>query len=98
MNLLHNARIHTLDSARPTASALLIDRGQILAVGGDELFDHRAEKHDLGGRVVLPGLTDAHIHLQHYSLSLQKIDSFLGFCTHFIYPIFPYNLLIVKLI
>jgi hypothetical protein len=74
MKLLLNARIHTLDSARPTASALLIDRAQILAVGGDELLDSRAEREDLGGRIVLPGLTDAHIHLQHYALSLQKVD------------------------
>ena len=33
-----------------------------------------AEKIDLGGRFVLPGLTDAHIHLQAYSLGLQKVD------------------------
>ena len=74
MKLLYNARIHTLNPAQQTASALLIDRGEILAVGGDELLDTRAEKFDLGGRVVLPGLTDAHIHLQHYALGLQKID------------------------
>jgi hypothetical protein len=74
MRLLYNARIHTLDSSQPTASALLIDRGEILAVGGDELLEARADKQDLGGRVVLPGLTDAHIHLHHYSLSLQKVD------------------------
>jgi predicted amidohydrolase YtcJ len=74
MKLLFHARIHTLNPAQETASALLIDRGEIIAVGGDELLDSRAEKFDLGGRVVLPGLTDAHIHLQHYALSLQKID------------------------
>ncbi len=74
MRLLHNARIHTLNSAQPTASALLIERGEILAVGDDELLETRAEREDLGGRVVLPGLTDAHIHLQNYALSLQKID------------------------
>jgi predicted amidohydrolase YtcJ len=74
MQLLYNARIHTLNPAQPTASTLLIERGEILAVGGDELIDSRAEKFDLGGRVVLPGLTDAHIHLQHYALGLQKID------------------------
>lgn len=74
MNLLFNARIYTLNPAQETASALLIDRGEIVAVGGDELLDARAEKFDLGGRVVLPGLTDAHIHLQHYALGLQKID------------------------
>ena len=33
-----------------------------------------AEKQDMDGRVILPGLTDAHLHLKHYSLSLQKID------------------------
>jgi predicted amidohydrolase YtcJ len=28
----------------------------------------------MGGKTILPGLTDAHLHLQHYALSLQKID------------------------
>ncbi|MEW6028469.1 MAG: amidohydrolase [Chloroflexota bacterium] len=74
MRLLYNALVRTLDSSRPIASALLIDRGEIVAVGGEELLEARAEKQDLGGRVVLPGLTDAHIHLHHYSLGLQKID------------------------
>lgn len=74
MKLLHNARIYTLNPAQETASALLIDRGEIVAVGGEELLDARDEKFDLGGRVVMPGLTDAHIHLQYYSLGLQKID------------------------
>lgn len=74
MKLICNARIHTLNPAQETASALLIERGEIVAVGGNELLDARAERFDLGGRVVLPGLTDAHIHLQHYALGLQKID------------------------
>lgn len=74
MKLLYNARIHTLNPAQETASALLIERGEIIAAGGDELLDARAEKFDLGGRVVLPGLTDAHIHLHHYALGLQKVD------------------------
>jgi hypothetical protein len=29
---------------------------------------------DLDGRAVIPGLTDAHIHLEQYALGLQKID------------------------
>lgn len=74
MKLLFNARIHTLNPAQETASALLIERGEIVAVGGDELLGARAEKFDLRGRTVLPGLIDAHIHLQHYALALQKID------------------------
>ena len=76
MRLLHNARVHTLDPKRLLASALVIDRERILATGGDELlreFDG-AQKQDMRGRVILPGLTDAHIHLQYYALGLQKID------------------------
>src|SRR5512141_39229 len=76
MNVLHSARLYTLDRSRPLASAIVIDRGEILAVGGDELLSDfvGAEKHDLGGRVILPGLTDAHLHLHFYALALQKVD------------------------
>ena len=76
MKILHNARVHTMDPARPTASALIVDRGEVLATGGEELLAGfgDAEKEDLGGRVVLPGLTDAHLHLHFYSLALQMID------------------------
>jgi predicted amidohydrolase YtcJ len=26
------------------------------------------------GKTILPGLTDAHIHIQHYALGLSKVD------------------------
>ncbi len=76
MKILHNARIYTLDAARPQASAIAIDRGEIAAVGGDELLREFAgtPPEDLGGRVVLPGLTDAHLHLKYYALSLSQVD------------------------
>ena len=77
MKLLYNARIHTQNPAQPSASALVVDREWILAVGTSEdlLTQYpNAEKQDMRGRVILPGLTDAHLHLQHYSLGLQKID------------------------
>jgi predicted amidohydrolase YtcJ len=77
MKLIHNARVITLDPARPAAGALLIAGEMIAAVGGDELAEQAGpavEKIDLQGRVVMPGMTDAHIHLQHYALGLQKID------------------------
>lgn len=75
--LLHNARIYTLDSSRPVVSALVIGaHGQIAAIGGEELRESFpfAQREDLGGRVILPGLTDAHIHLMKYALGLQKVD------------------------
>ena len=76
MRLIHNARIYTLESARPVASALVIDSGRVVAVGGEELLTGHAyaECQDMDGRVILPGLTDAHIHLQEYALSLQAVD------------------------
>ena len=77
MRLLYNARIYTLDNTRPIASAIAIEHGHVLAVGEtDDLlkeFD-RAKKQDMEGNTILPGLIDAHIHLQNYALSLQKID------------------------
>ncbi len=76
MKLLHHAQIYTLDKSKPVASVIAIDHDEIVAVGRDELlskFDH-AEKQNIEGRVILPGLTDAHLHLQHYALALEKID------------------------
>ena len=76
MKILYNARIHTQNPSQPTASAIVIDREWIAAVGDADLFSQfpQAEKEDMHGRVILPGLTDAHLHLQYYSLGLQKID------------------------
>ena len=77
MILLYNAHIHTQNPAQPTASALVIDRERILAVGNtDDLFNQYpgAKGQDMAGRIIVPGLTDAHLHLKYYSLGLQKID------------------------
>ncbi len=77
MKILYNARIHTLDMVRPEASVLVIDRDRVAAIGGPELLDSfglRASREDMGGRVILPGLTDAHIHLMNYALGLAKVD------------------------
>jgi len=76
--ILTNALIYTLDSRQPTATALAIDGGCILAVGAtDRLlaeFGSRFEAEDLHGMVLLPGLTDAHLHLQFCALGLAMID------------------------
>lgn len=78
MKLLYNANIHTFDEKNPQASAILIARERILAVGEKEKLESIAhgkiEKQDMQGKTILPGLTDAHIHIQHYALGLTKID------------------------
>jgi predicted amidohydrolase YtcJ len=75
---LYNARIYTLDEAKPFVSALAIDQGRILMCSDDDSiraeFASRMTGVDLGGKVVIPGLTDAHIHLEYYALGLQKVD------------------------
>ncbi len=78
MKILHNATIYTLNPNAPTASALVIEHGRIVAVGGSELIDIygslTTSKEDMAGCVILPGLTDAHVHLQYYALGLKKLD------------------------
>jgi hypothetical protein len=77
--LLVNARIHTMDAGRPRASALAIAGERILAVGDDaatlrDLLAPGGSVLDLGGRCVLPGLADSHIHFAWYALSLRQLD------------------------
>jgi predicted amidohydrolase YtcJ len=76
MKILYNARVQSLDQNQSEASVIVIDRERIVAIGGPELLDEfqTASREDMNGRVILPGLTDAHIHLMHYALGLQKVD------------------------
>jgi hypothetical protein len=57
--------------------ALAVGRGRILAVGGNEailnLADRDTEKIDLGGRLVVPGFIDTHIHFYEWSLKRQDL-------------------------
>lgn len=76
--LIVNAKIVTLDERLPSASAIAIEDGHIRAVGESENlkreFDGRLPVEDMQGKILLPGLIDAHLHLQSYALSLEKID------------------------
>jgi predicted amidohydrolase YtcJ len=70
-------RAYTLDRERPVVEALAVAGEWILAAGpADELAAAfpRARRIDLGGRTVLPGLTDSHVHLLAYGLQLRRLD------------------------
>jgi predicted amidohydrolase YtcJ len=60
------AAVTTLDPARPTAQAIAVRAGRIVAVGSDAeiraVCDGSTEVIDLRGASVVPGLTDGHIH------------------------------------
>ena len=65
--ILRNARIATLlGGSRSFAQAVAIQDGRFFAVGSDEeimrLRGAKTEVIDLGGRTVIPGLNDSHMH------------------------------------
>jgi len=76
--IIYNARIFTNHPAEPEVSALAIQNGTIIATGSDAELLGRRESNltriDLAGSVVWPGLVDSHFHLEHYALSLERLN------------------------
>jgi predicted amidohydrolase YtcJ len=65
-SILRNGRIATVDGPRPFVQAVAIQDGRFLTVGSDDevmrLRSAKTEVIDLGGRTVIPGLNDSHMH------------------------------------
>ena len=65
--VLVNAKVFTADPALPYAQAVAIEDGRIVAVGNNEkvraLIGPKSRVIDAGGRLVIPGLIEAHVHL-----------------------------------
>ena len=64
--MLRHGAIYTVDAARSWAEAVAVKDGRIVFVGSDQaasaLIGPRTKVVDLGGRLVLPGFVDAHVH------------------------------------
>jgi imidazolonepropionase-like amidohydrolase len=64
--ILVNGKMFTADTANPYAQALAIKGERLLSVGTSEEISRLASPHtmriDLQGRVVIPGINDAHYH------------------------------------
>ncbi|MDF1504205.1 amidohydrolase [Roseisolibacter sp. H3M3-2] len=73
-----NARIYTVDDARPLAAAMAVRGGRVQFVGDSRgalaLRGPRTRVVDLGGRTVIPGMVDAHGHLSGLGLGLRNVD------------------------
>lgn len=76
--ILHNGRIYTVNPDQPWATAVAIRGAHIVAVGADSeilpLAGQQTDMIDLSGRLLLPGLCDAHIHFCDWSLGRRLVD------------------------
>ena len=76
--VLKAGTVVTMDPARPRATALAVRQGRIVAVGDaadvDPLIGPATRVIDLAGRAVVPGLTDAHVHVEGLGTALERLD------------------------
>jgi predicted amidohydrolase YtcJ len=70
-----NGRIRTLDPRQPLVPALAIKDGRLVFLGENgpalRLWGGRTDVVDLHGAAVVPGLTDAHLHVESFGRSLD---------------------------
>jgi predicted amidohydrolase YtcJ len=76
--ILFNARIHTVDPSRPWAEALAVAGDRLVGVGSTAdilpLAASSTRVLDAGGRLVLPGFNDAHVHLIRGAAEIVGVD------------------------
>ena len=72
--ILERGAIRTLDPALPTASALAIAGDRVAGgVGTHETALPGPERIDLGGRCVVPGFNDAHVHFPTWAVARSEV-------------------------
>lgn len=76
--IVTNARIYTVDQNRPVVDAMAIKDGRIVATGPARLITAMkgasTQLVDLGGKTVIPGMIDAHVHLLGLGQGLRTVD------------------------
>ena len=72
--ILENGVIRTLDPSLPVARALAVAGGRIAGgIGTHETALASPEVVDLGGRCVLPGFTDSHVHFATWAVAQSEV-------------------------
>ncbi|HWB55390.1 MAG TPA: amidohydrolase [Gaiellaceae bacterium] len=72
--ILENGTVRTLDPSLPRAAALAIAGERVAGgVGTHETALASPERVDLGGRCVVPGFSDAHVHFPTWSLAQHQV-------------------------
>ena len=76
--IIINARVQTMDPAKPTAEAIAVHGNRIVAVGSAseirKLSGAGTKVIDARGRLVLPGFNDAHVHFLSGGFQLASVD------------------------
>lgn len=78
--VIRNARVLTMDEAKPRAEAIAIAGNRILAVGSDAeiaaLVGPQTREVDARGATVLPGFNESHMHIFGGSAGLNTLSLF----------------------
>jgi len=77
IRILKNAKIYTGHPAAPWAENIALVDGRVKALDADALAwceTPGAEVEDMNQALILPGLTDAHIHMMWYAHSLRALN------------------------
>jgi len=73
-----NANIRTMDAKRTIARSIAVLNGKIIAIGSDAdtkpLVGAKTRVIDAGGKLVLPGFNDAHVHFMETGQQLSSVD------------------------
>jgi predicted amidohydrolase YtcJ len=73
-----HGRVYTEDPKQPWAQAVAIYRGKIVAVGDDPVIERMrgmgTKVINAGGKLVLPGFADCHIHFIDGAFSLGRVN------------------------
>lgn len=76
--IITHAKVLTMDATRPTAEAVALDQGRILAVGTNAEVEAMAgpgtKRINAGGRTVLPGFVESHLHLALGGAELMQLQ------------------------
>lgn len=76
--IVFNGNVRTLDRSTPTAQAFAVLNGRVVAVGSNAavklLAGPRTERIDAGGKLVIPGFNDAHVHFLDGGAGLSSVD------------------------
>ena len=77
--VLQNGQIFTVDRNNSLAEAVAVTGNRIAAVGSDREIEKfitpgATRVIDLGGKFVVPGFNDAHVHFFSVGSALEKVD------------------------